>query len=311
MLAGRQSWYFVTTIVIAVLMPWGAAQGAYRLFDNFEDKEVGPVGGQDGWSAGSQNLVVIDPADDFNLTLYVPSTSSALHKSLLGEDLGVVNGTTRMLFFRLRVAEKQTFSVGLSHLTNPVEYSDFGPEIGMANSAMNLDLRVWDDDGGMYENVTQLSANRWYNVWVLVDAASDEYQVWMHDRDGEDAKDGDKLRAADSDETFEFRAGTSSNFISFYIRTSGGGSGTNFGPVYFDDIHLELTNALNLSLPGTMAAGDIDADGDVDDVDRDLFIGVLMGADADLGRTTRSDVNGDGRVDGADVQAFSTAWLND
>ncbi|MCA9255424.1 MAG: hypothetical protein KDA33_07285 [Phycisphaerales bacterium] len=310
MQAGTESRRIFTVLALATFLPWGAAHGAYRLFDNFEDKTPGPVGGQDGWSAGAQNLVIEDPADPSNLTLFVPSTSSSVHKSLLTDDLSVANGSARMLFFRMRVAEKQTFSVGLSPLTNPVEYSDFAPEIGMANSAQNLDLRVWDDDGGMYENVTQLTANTWYNVWVWVDAASDTYQVWLHDRTGQDAKDGDKMSAPDGDETFDFRSGTSTNLISFYIRTSGGGSGTNFGPVYFDDIHLEVTDALNLSLPGTVAAGDIDADGDVDLVDRDLFSAVLAGIDLDISRTTRSDINGDGLVDGRDVDAFVQALLS-
>lgn len=307
-----RSWTNATAVRLALFValatPLGG-HGAYRLFDNFEGKELGPVGGQDGWSAGVQNLVVVDPADALNLALYVPSTSSSVHKSLLADALGVPNGRARMLFFRLRVAEKQTFSVGVSHLTNPEEYGDFGPEIGMANSAPNLDLRVWDDDGGNYEIVAQLTAQTWYNVWVFMDAATDEYQIWMHNRDGEDAKQGDKLAALDSDDTFEFRAGTASDYITFYIRTSGGSSGTNFGPVYFDDIHLDLTDQINLALPGTIAAGDIDADGDVDSIDRELLVDVLLGSDADLGRTTRSDVNGDGLVSSADIQAFVAAWL--
>ena len=233
-----------------VLFAFGSVQASFRLFDALEDEIVGPLGGQDGWvSLSGDNRIVVDPDDEFNQTLFVPSQSSIVRKSLLGEQVGIANGTVRMMFMRIRISNKQTFSVGVSGLTNPREFSDFAPEIGMANSAQNLDLRVWDDDDGNYEVVTYLAPNRWYNLWVRVDAVQDRYQLWMNDTPGAAATAADKLTTDEGDEIFGFRSGRSSDLFTFFIKTAGGSSGTNFGPVHFDDIYLELSSSLNLTNP--------------------------------------------------------------
>ena len=59
----------------------------------------------------------------------------------------------------------------------------------------------------------------------------------------------------------------------------------------------------------TLLTGDIDADGDVDFVDRDLFVSVLLGVDQDAGHITRSDINADATADGLDVIGFVNAML--
>ena len=237
----------------------------YRLFDDFEDEVEGALSGQDGWYCSrGDNLILEDPEGIINQVLYVPSESSFVRKSLLTENTGVPNGTIRMLFMRIRISQKQTFSVGLSGLTSPDQFSDFGPEIGMANSAHNLDLRVWDGDGGNYETLSQLSPDQWYNMWILVNATDDTYEIWLNDILGASAAQDDKLKAQDEDETFDFRSGQNSNLFTFFIKTAGGGSGTNFGPVYFDDIYLELSNTVNLTNPTTLdepIPGDADLNG--------------------------------------------------
>lgn len=247
-------------VVLTALTFTAFAQAEFKLFDDFEDEALGPIAGQDGWSGGGgDNRVVVDPGDPFNQVLYVPSASSVLRKSLLGAGVGVPDGTARVLFMRMRVAERQTFSVGLSPWTSPSEYSDFGPELGMANNAPNLDLRVWDDDGGNYEVLTQLTADAWLNIWVRVDADVNESTIWLNAAPASWAASADKLAAGDGDETFEFRTGQSHSMVTFYIKTSGGSSG--FGPVYFDDIYLETTDASNLCNPAGPPLGDCDGNG--------------------------------------------------
>ncbi len=236
--------------VVLLLAIVGRAEAGYQLFDDFEDETIGAIGGQDGWhSAGGDNRVEVDPADSGNQVLYVPSDSSTLYKSLADDGLGVVDDTVRMMFMRLRVGNKQTFSVGLAASSAPDQYGDFATEVGLSNSAANLDLHVWDDDGGNYENLTQLNADTWYNMWVLVDSVENNYQVWLNTTLGGGATAADKLSATDGDETFDFRSGDLRHLITFYMKTSGGSSGTNFGPVYVDDIYLETTAALNLGNP--------------------------------------------------------------
>lgn len=56
--------------------------------------------------------------------------------------------------------------------------------------------------------------------------------------------------------------------------------------------------------------GDIDGDGDVDLTDRDVFVATLTGADNDPQHVSRSDLNGDGRADGMDVQELVATFLS-
>lgn len=56
--------------------------------------------------------------------------------------------------------------------------------------------------------------------------------------------------------------------------------------------------------------GDIDDDGDVDETDRALFVGVLLGQDPVSEHGDRSDLDGNGRVDAEDIAPFSVALAN-
>jgi hypothetical protein len=55
--------------------------------------------------------------------------------------------------------------------------------------------------------------------------------------------------------------------------------------------------------------GDIDADGDVDFVDLDLFVAVLLELEMDAGRVSRADLDGSTVADGHDAQPFAEALL--
>ncbi|MGD8453484.1 MAG: hypothetical protein PVJ57_16855 [Phycisphaerae bacterium] len=281
----------------------------YRLFDDLSDETLGPLHGQDDWSSfGGGNAVVIDPADALNQCLYVPSESSVLRKALSAEGLAFPDGTSRMFFFRMRVANRQTFSVGLSPWTSPSEYSDFAPELGMANNTPNLDLRVWDDDGGNYEALVQLTPDTWYNVWVRVDTAGNYYEVWLNDVPGGVATAADKLAAPDGDETFDFRTGDNSALQNFYIKTSGGSSG--FGPTYFDDIYLETSANLSLCNPTNLVFGDCDCDGTVGPADLAALPDCLLGPEIPSLDCTCLQSDDDEDVDLHDVSAFQLHYGN-
>lgn len=283
------------------------APAGYQLFDDLSDEILGPIHGQDDWASfGGNNAVVLDPGDPLNQCLYVPSESSVLRKALSAEGLVFPDGTSRMFFFRLRVADRQTFSVGLSPWTSPSEYSDFAPELGMANNTPNLDLRVWDDDGGNYETLCQLSPDTWYNVWVRVDTAANHCEVWLNDVPGGYATSADKLAASDGDETFEFRAGDNSALQTFYIKTSGGSSG--FGPAHFDDIYLETTDNLSLCNPTSPVPGDCDCDGVVGLADFAALPDCLMGPEVPSPDCSCFWSDEDDDVDLHDVTAFQARF---
>jgi hypothetical protein len=238
-----------TAATALLLVPFAlSAQAGFVLFDDFQDKNLGPLGGQDGWTAASDDHVVLDPVGGGNQVLVVPSTSTLLHKTLASEGVAVPDGATRMMFLRFRAGDQQMLSVGLSHLSYPTEYSDFAPQIGIAHGGANPDLRVWEGDT-QYEVLTDLTPDTWYNLWVQVDAAANNYRLWLHDRPGQPALAADQLSASGGATTFGFRSGLANDLVNFYIKTSGGQTGQNLGPVYFDDVYLENTDATNLSNP--------------------------------------------------------------
>lgn len=279
----------------------------YQLFDDLSDETLGPIHEQDSWTSyGGGNAVVVDPADTSNQCLYVPSQSSVLRKPLSAAGLDCPDGTSRMLFFRMRVANRQTFSVGLSPYSSPSEYSDFAPELGMANNTPNLDLRAWDDDGGNYEAMRELAADTWYNVWVRIDTAANSYEVWLNDAPGGVADPNDKLAAADGDETFEFRTGDNSALQTFYIKTSGGSSG--FGPTYFDDIYVAIDAAPSLCNPTNRIPGDCDCDGAIDASDWALLPDCLLGPEVPSPDCACLQFDSDADVDLRDLASFQSQF---
>jgi hypothetical protein len=105
-----------------------SAQAAFQVVDDFDSLTLGNIDGQNGWDVMlTSGDVVLDPAGGSNQALKVSTESGTLYKGA-----SVPRDTTRMLFLRFRFEEHGAFSFGLSHLSNPDEFSDFGPELGMA-----------------------------------------------------------------------------------------------------------------------------------------------------------------------------------
>lgn len=296
--------FAVPFTLLAVLAAAPPAAAQFLSFDDFEDEGIGSVGGQDGWITGNAEIVVVaDPADPFNQVLLVPSDSSVLRKALSAELLVVPDRTQRMMFMRMRVGQKQTFSVGLSSMSAPDEYSDFATEMGLANSANNLDLRVWDEDIGHYQDLIELEPDVWYNIWTFIDTEANTFELWLHDSPGQDAGLFDQLSAPDGHDVFTFRTGWNSDLVSFYLKSSGGSSDPNDGPVYFDDIYIETTATLNLSNPAVDACPpDMNNDGQLDFFDVLNFLGQFAAGDE------QAEFTGDGVLDFFDVQAFLDAF---
>jgi hypothetical protein len=159
--------------------------------------------------------------------------------------------------------EPGTYSFGLSHLLNPDEFSDFGPELGMAAETAGdpgNDFRVANGSTiGIYDVLETLTPGTWYNTWVLVDHSADTYQVWMNADPGGDAQASDQMANDAAETVFGFRTATASDLINFFIKTGGGSSPVD-GRFYIDDIYLENTGATNLSNP----AGDVGGNTPVD-----------------------------------------------
>lgn len=145
-----------------------------------------------GSASLNSNGVELDPAGGSNQVLEVFTESGTLHKTV-----SVAQGTKRMLFLRFSFEEHGAYSFGLSHLLNPDEFSDFGPELGMAAATggdPGNDFRVANGlTTGIYDVMEALVPGTWYNIWVFVDTISDTYEVWMNPDPGGDAQDSDQL----------------------------------------------------------------------------------------------------------------------
>jgi hypothetical protein len=101
------------------------AQAAFRAVETFDSLNLADVDGQNGWDAtAGSGEVVRDPSGGGNQVLEVLTESGALYRSA-----SVAQGTTRMLFLRLRFEEHGRYSFGLSFATDPTEYVDFQPEL--------------------------------------------------------------------------------------------------------------------------------------------------------------------------------------
>lgn len=221
-----------------VVLAAGAAHAGFRVVEDFDDLAVGAIGDRGGWIApASTSAVAVDPADPDNHVLEVTTASTFLfHDLLLPAD------AVRMMFLRFRFADQLNASFGLTDAAIPTQFGDFEVELALNNT--RGELRVNDD--GVYDDVALVEAGVWYNVWIYVDNAKDEFGVWMHDRDGEPATAGDRLLAG-TQKSFGFRGFFSGDLVNFFIKT-GGGDGVD-GPLYLDDIQLETSAALDLANP--------------------------------------------------------------
>ena len=153
------------------------AQAAFRAVETFDSLNLADVNGQNGWDSDPGIAeVVLDPPGGGNQVLKVLTDSGELFKAAK-----VDKGATRMLFLRLRFEEHGVYSFGLTFASNPVEYTDFQPELGMAAATTSdpaNDLRVANGASTeIYDVLTALVPGIWYNVWVLLDNDSDDYEV--------------------------------------------------------------------------------------------------------------------------------------
>ena len=233
------------------------AQAAFQAVETFDSLNLADINGQNGWDADpGLGEVVLDPAGSSNQALKVLTESGEMFKAA-----SIAQGTTRMLFLRLRFEEHGRYSFGLSFASNPTEYIDFQPELGMAATTASdpgNDLRVANGSSTeIYDVLTTLVPGTWYNIWVLVDNSSELYQVWLNSDPGGDAQAGDQLSNDAAETLFGFRTAPGTDLKNFFIKT-GGGDSPAAGLFYLDDIYLETTDGVNLSNP----LNEVDSNGD-------------------------------------------------
>jgi len=231
--------YATCLAFLALGLAAGAARAEFILVENFEGLDLGSIGGQNGWYASglSGHVVTLSGQGD-NQLLELTVNTGVLRKGLT-----IPQGETRMLFLRFRFDGSHNYSLGMSNLSAPTEYDDFGPELRRVTAQDRLEIH----NGVNFDVLAELSPLTWYNLWALVDNASGDTQVWMHARDGEAAGAADQLDA-NGQTVFNFRTPSSGDLINFYLKAADGGSGRD--PLWLDDIHIEnVDGSANLANP--------------------------------------------------------------
>ena len=181
--------------------------------------------------------MVADPEDESNQVLELTVDTGVVHKPLL-----IAEGTSRMLFLRFRYEGQHNYSLGLSRLGSPTEFSDFGPELRKSGAMDELKIH----DGTSYADLTVLEPAHWYNLWVQVNNDTRDSRVWLHDRGQADATSGDQLDAS-GQTVFDFRLDAPGDLIRLYLKAADGGSGRD--PLWIDDVYVEQAEGVNLSHP--------------------------------------------------------------
>jgi len=231
--------YAAPLAFLALALGAGTAQAEFILVENFEGLALDSIDGQNGWNAvglGGEVVTLSGQGDNQVLELTVDT-------GVLRKGLTIAQGETRMLFLRFRFDGHHNYSLGMSHLSAPSEYSDFGPELRRVSAQDRLEIH----NGLNYDLLAQPNPVTWYNLWALIDNDSGTTQVWMHSRDGQPAEAGDLLDAA-GQTVFNFRTFSGGDLVNFYLKASDGGSGHD--PLWLDDIHIENVDAsVNLANP--------------------------------------------------------------
>jgi hypothetical protein len=280
----------VALVVVSVSL--GTARADFVLVEDFEDLVLGPIDDQGGWHAADDTSVVaLDPADEANQVLAVTTDSTHLHHSAV-----ILDGTVRMMFLRFRFAEHQNYSFGMSDSSSPDQFGHFEVELSMTNAVPELRI----NDGGTYDELGLFAPGTWYNVWLFINNVTDDTQIFLHDRPGDDATANDQLDI-DGQTVFEFRDGSAGNLLNFFIKT-GGGSGPS-GPLYLDDLYIEDTDALNLENPAgePTCVADANGDGVTDQADLGILLSAFGTSEGDPGYNAAVDYDTDGTIGQPDL----------
>ena len=221
----------------------GTAATGFTLIDNFDSLDARPLDGQGDWSASSAMVSVAnDPENVENQVMAQTGDNVRAWKGI-----SIPNGATATLFYRMRRDGIVNFGVGSSDVPAPgTNFGDFETQLNNQNDAV-LKTR----DAGGFDDLDEFADATWYQIWMVIDNASDTYKIYMS---GGALASRTLLDAAQQTE-FGFRNGVATNaMVNFFART---GSGTT-GTWSIDDVY--LANGENLGDP----AGGLSLDSFID-----------------------------------------------
>lgn len=194
--------------------------------DHFDGLSSGNLNGQNGWSASSSNIdVVNDPADSSNKVMAINGDFMHAVKGITA----VSNTQTGTLFFRMRRNGNVDANIGLTNVGTPTAVTDFQTQLISQNSS-TLKTR----HGSSEPAVGTFNNSAWYCIWMVINNSNDTYKLYLRG----DSIDTITQLSASGQTNFGFRTGTTSSLSTFFVRSESSSS----GPVYLDDIYIDPQN---------------------------------------------------------------------
>lgn len=216
------------------------AHAAWSLLADFDSGyTAAALDGQNGWV--SQNgTVTADPLNPLNQVASFNVAVAGSHLALPGG--GIADGGVGSLFFRaMFTSANPNFNIGGSHLANPNGaanvFDSFKSQLRFgASGAPNANVISIRDGGAFANTPATFATDTWYNVWLVVDNASDSTAFYV----STDIDPGAPIA------TGAFRGGaTTDPILNFYFRTNSDSAGLTFlDDIYFDGSGANLSYAI-------------------------------------------------------------------
>jgi hypothetical protein len=219
-----------------------ATHAAFVKVADFDSGYVlgGSLHGQNGWVVSSGNAAPSIVSDPFNPLNQVGSFGNTVATSLnisLALPGVIPNDGTGTLFFRLNAPTSVNFNIGATNLASgslAENFDNFRSQMRVSGAQpTEIDIR----NGGAFStgsgsNTTSYTPNEWFNVWLVINNATDITNFYVS------TGDATTPFAAGS-----FRITTADPIATFYARTSG----TQFtlvDDIYFDAAGANLVNPI-------------------------------------------------------------------
>ncbi|MBN1507132.1 MAG: LamG domain-containing protein [Sedimentisphaerales bacterium] len=236
---------FVFAAVLSI-----SANAMAVLVDDFDSYALGQVDTvTTNWKGTADVTIETDPTDPQNRVIRVwenTGTQKAVY-GVLSSEASIPEAATKTLFLRFRATSTIDSAFGLTNVDAPDvggnNWGQFGPQV----SVLSGDFRV--RDSGTWRVARSYTALQWYNLWMVVDNATDTMKVYLHDRADEPATEADRITVGAFD-TFGYRNAIADTLDRFYWRAQNPG-GDRW--VWIDDIYLMEGASLSNPLKTGMA----------------------------------------------------------
>ncbi len=241
----------VLPAVAAIALGASPAFAAYTLVDDFQGYTVGNAnaGGSNAFTQnggpwqprdGAANLAgsgLIQIQNDGSTNhLAFGWNNSAARAAYLPTIPPIPEGASGTYYFQISTGSTSVnSSFGLSDATTATNagFGDFEVQVALTNQSGSIHFGA--RDGGSFQTslVTGLSINTWYDVWLVVDNATDTFDVYFGTTGDRDVL-GTQVATG-----FGFRNGTASNDLVSFMTLDGGGqadSAARVNNIYFNTV---------------------------------------------------------------------------